>query len=172
MKANTSCMKYSRSNTELLVSKRGHETSLSLLLHKEGLAEECTINEPVINGDDYMDSSSNWTELDSEKPKSVDIIFRLENNAIQFTECKLNIKPKLSSLSQRQLVDKVENTGLQLSKDLGINSFLETPPTPILFSNEVIERAKFRFRRWYPGKKESSCPFVAMRVADFIEAFF
>ena len=176
---------YSGAQTDLLIEKIGYRISLDELLKREGAEEECNVSKSVIDGDQYMDdkyltsSSSDLDQLNSsidketssDKPKSTDIVFALENNTILLSECKLNMKPKLSSLSKQQLIAKVTAMTEVLSKDLE-SKMISAQPVPILFANETIERAKYRIRKWYPGKTNTPRPFVAMTTADFLRSFF
>ena len=163
MKSSNQESTYSENQTNLLAEKIGYSIPLNILLKREGGEDECYARELVIDGDEYVrgwfltSSTSNLDQLESivdrntsnGKPKSTDIVFTLEDSTILLSECKLNMKPKLSSLSKQQLTDKVTDMMMILSQDLE-REIMYVQPVPILFANDTIERAKFRIRRWYP----------------------
>ena len=185
MKSSNQESTYSENQTNLLAEKIGYSIPLNILLKREGGEDECYVRELVIDGDEYVggwfltSSTSNLDQLESSvdrntsngKPKSTDIVFTLEDSTILLSECKLNMKPKLSSLSKQQLTDKVTDMMMILSEDLE-RKIMYVQPVPILFANDAIERAKLRIRRWYPGKTNYRRPFIAMTTADFLRRFF
>ena len=149
-------MKYSEVNTKALQGCQACLDSLSSLLKREGskLGAQHT-QKGEIQGVDFEAFADKIQKGGDKKPR-VDIIYALENNAIQLVECKLRVdKPARLNNYQEELISKRNS-----SRNLCTSSFIDhstIESTLFVIVNPSIEQAtRSAAARRFPIKKKTS----------------
>ncbi len=148
-------MKYSEENTKALEGSKECLDSLSYLLKREGCKLSAKhIQKGEIKVVDFEAFADKYQRGGDKKPR-VDIIYALENNAIQLVECKLRVdKPARLNNYQEELMSKRNS-----SRELCTSSFIDNSTiesTLFVIVNDPIEQvARSVIARQFPIKKKT-----------------